>query len=152
MTISSLFTGRLGRKHFALTWLAMVGALLALGIVMTVMSSVNDTLGTIFGLFCFIASVVIAIVSLGVAVRRYHDLGWNGWLVLLAFVPFVNIVMALIKLLKVGNAGTNAYGAPTPSDMPLVDAVLNRSAVTAPAVVAEPVTEVHQDTTPPATN
>lgn len=45
-----------------------------------------------------------------VMIRRSHDMGWSGWMSILAFIPLVG----LIWLFKAGNPGTNHYGAPPP--------------------------------------
>ncbi len=45
-----------------------------------------------------------------VTIRRSHDMGWSGWMSLLAFIPLVG----LIWIFKAGNLGANAYGSPPP--------------------------------------
>lgn len=168
MTISSLFTGRLGRRHFAFAWLAIVGIAIAIGILNAVLSSVNGNLGFIMSLVGFVALIIVTIVSFGISARRYHDFGWSGWYVLLSFIPFVNLVMLIVQLFRVGTPGTNMYGDTLSSSTPLVDAILNHNAVVtttanpqnapaepvsaAPAEQAAPVTPPTSDVTPPTTS
>lgn len=46
-----------------------------------------------------------------VAIRRLHDAGKSGWLVLLVFLPFLNIFLAGLLCMR-GTPGWNRYGAP----------------------------------------
>lgn len=48
--------------------------------------------------------------SATVTIRRSHDMGWSGWMSLLAFIPLVG----LIWVFKAGSPGANDYGAPPP--------------------------------------
>lgn len=63
-----------------------------------------------------IISLLLLLPSLGVAVRRLHDVGKSGWLLIGMIIPVVNIViciMLLIYYLKDSDRGTNKYG-PSP--------------------------------------
>jgi uncharacterized membrane protein YhaH (DUF805 family) len=51
--------------------------------------------------------------AVSVTSRRAHDLGWTGWLALVAVIPYVGWVVNLILLFAPGNAGDNKYG-PSP--------------------------------------
>ena len=53
-----------------------------------------------------------AIVILKAAVSRLHDLGWAGWVVVLAFIPLVDIVLFLVLFIAPGQKTCNAYGEP----------------------------------------
>jgi len=50
-----------------------------------------------------IYSLAVLLPSLGVAIRRMHDVGKSGWFIL---VPFYNLYLAV----KEGDQGTNEYG------------------------------------------
>jgi uncharacterized membrane protein YhaH (DUF805 family) len=69
------------------------------------------------GVLSSLYTLATIIPSLAVQVRRLHDIGWSGWLVLLNFVPFANIVILLILLFKEGQPGANQYG-PNPKEVP----------------------------------
>lgn len=63
-----------------------------------------------------VISLLLLLPSLGVAVRRLHDVGKSGWLLIGMIIPVVNIVvgiMLLIYYLKDSDRGTNKYG-PSP--------------------------------------
>lgn len=63
----------------------------------------------LFGLMILVTSITI----LRAEVSRFHDLGWSGWAVLLAFVPIVNMVVLLFLGLAPGQKAANSYGEPT---------------------------------------
>ncbi|MDD4737447.1 MAG: DUF805 domain-containing protein [Kiritimatiellae bacterium] len=44
-------------------------------------------------------------------VKRLHDLGQSGWLILLCLVPIVNVGVGLWLLFGSGDKGVNRYGA-----------------------------------------
>lgn len=54
-------------------------------------------------------SLATVIPSLAVGARRLHDIGYSGWLQLLAFVPMVGIVILIVFWAKDGE-GDNKYG------------------------------------------
>lgn len=148
-TISHLFEGRLGRTHFGYSVLAMIGIAIVLQIIVAVFTSVSDALGMLVNLVAIVALIPVMVVSLGVSARRYHDLGWSGWFVLLGLVPIVGFVMLLVQLFKPSVAGSNQYGTTLPKSVPFIDAVLNKTSASSgtPASAAEPVSapeETHQ--------
>lgn len=63
-----------------------------------------------------IVGLVLLLPSLAVAVRRLHDIGKSGWLLLLMLIPFVNFVVVFVLLyfyLKDSDRGVNKFG-PSP--------------------------------------
>ncbi len=48
--------------------------------------------------------------SIGLSVRRWHDIGQSGWLTILSYVPFVGWIPSLILLFMPGTKGPNNYG------------------------------------------
>ena len=47
---------------------------------------------------------------LSLDVRRFHDLGYSGWLVLLTAIPIINIFYRLLLFVYPGKNYTNRYG------------------------------------------
>jgi uncharacterized membrane protein YhaH (DUF805 family) len=69
----------------------------------------------IFGIFC----LVLILPALGVTTRRFHDIGWSGWIVLLLYVlsliPYVGLITSIIFIVVAcidSQPGTNKYGPP----------------------------------------
>lgn len=138
--LAPLFEGRIGRAHFAWTCLAFIGIAIVMNIVTYAFSLFGDVVSALVSFVMFAVSLALAVVGLGVSVRRYHDFNWSGWFVLLGFVPILNFIMLLVLLFKKGDLASNRFGETVPKTVPLADAVLNRPAgSTAAAVAATPV-------------
>jgi len=58
----------------------------------------------IYGLFVFIP-------GLAVGVRRLHDLGKSGWMLLIAFIPLIGAIWLIVLFATEGEAGENEYGS-----------------------------------------
>ncbi|GAA0892128.1 DUF805 domain-containing protein [Fulvivirga kasyanovii] len=105
----SKFYGRARRKEF---WMFMLFNMLAL--ILAMITDVNA--GTVFiepgfGLFSIIYMVVAFVPTMAVGVRRLHDIGEGGQLLLLGLVPLLGAAWLLILLAKDGNpGGGNQYG------------------------------------------
>lgn len=50
--------------------------------------------------------------SLGVSVRRLHDIGRSGWWLLIQFVPFIGTLVLLWWHTRPSDAGNNEFGKP----------------------------------------
>lgn len=86
---------------------------------MAALTAQADSFDTTFYLLMAIIGVIgllLLLPSLAVAVRRLHDTGKSGWLLLAMIIPIVNIVigiMLLIYYLKDSDRNPNKYG-PSP--------------------------------------
>ena len=96
------FKGRAYRSEYwywaLFQWLAQ----LVLGIV-----DMISGIGFLAGIF----TLAILLPSLGVSVRRLHDIDKSGWFLLLAFVPLVGIIILIIWACREGTRGANRFGA-----------------------------------------
>lgn len=98
------FSGRARRKEYWMFFLFYVLFAFALGILFGIMGA-NETaagmanMAYVLGLF---------IPSISVGVRRMHDIGRNGWWLI---VPIVGLIFCFFE----GTAGPNEYG-PNPKD------------------------------------
>lgn len=107
------FSGRARRKEywmFALFNLIISVVLMVLGMMLSGggSSSGANLIVDLYGLAVFLP-------SLGVSVRRLHDIGKSGWFLLLAFIPFVGAIILLVFCCQEGQQGPNQYG-PDPKD------------------------------------
>jgi uncharacterized membrane protein YhaH (DUF805 family) len=83
-----------------------------LGIQPVVETARTGILGMLFSIGTLIPSVALAI-------RRLHDIGKNGWWILLGVIPIVNIIGIFVLLyffIKDSQPGENLYG-PSPKGM-----------------------------------
>ena len=52
----------------------------------------------------------VLIPSLAVGVRRLHDVGKSGWMLLLAFIPIIGAIWLFVLFVTEGDMGDNEYG------------------------------------------
>ena len=110
-----VFDGRIGRLEYLVAvilvpmvvWVAAVIAGLVLGLVLGWIA--GATIATVFVWLIYPASIALTIwIGLAAYVRRSHDLGFTGWLVLLWLV--LGIFGTIFLLVWPGEAGENKYG------------------------------------------
>jgi uncharacterized membrane protein YhaH (DUF805 family) len=113
------FNGRARRKEY---WMfSLINCLVAfvLGIVAGVMFTATNSasLGAVvFGLLG-LYSLAVLVPSLAVAVRRLHDIGMSGWLLLIGLIPGIGGLVLLVLTLLDSKPGANQYG-PNPKEYP----------------------------------
>ena len=73
--------------------------------------SISESLVFLPFLIGMVAVLALLPPSLGVSVRRLHDTGKSGWLLLLYFVPCIGFILLLVWMIEDGQAHDNAYGA-----------------------------------------
>lgn len=96
------FDGRSRRKEY---WMFFVGYLLAV--------MVAGFLGGFFHLhmtLVYLVMLMLAIPSISLQVRRFHDRNMSGWFVLLNAIPYVGGLIVLVFMALPGNVGPNDYG------------------------------------------
>ena len=106
------FNGRARRKEYwmfvlvnFIISLATVGIDNALGLSFNYTGNVSGS-----GVFNLLYNLLILIPNLAVAVRRLHDIGKSGWMLLIGLIPLVGAIWLLILLLRDSEAGENKYG------------------------------------------
>jgi uncharacterized membrane protein YhaH (DUF805 family) len=62
--------------------------------------------GPLYGLYV----LGMFIPGLAVGVRRLHDVGKSGWMMLLGLIPLIGAIWLLILMLTDSNSGINDYG------------------------------------------
>jgi uncharacterized membrane protein YhaH (DUF805 family) len=112
--------GRIGRLRYlawslAMTFVAMlfagIGGLAAYGL-----SSDSSLLAIVGGLVAAVAFIAMIVVGIQIGVKRLHDIGWSGWLLLVNLVPVVGSVFSIIMLVVPGSPGVNRFGPPAPAN------------------------------------
>lgn len=101
------FSGRAGRRE---CMFFLAGAVLLTGL-----SIILDGLllsGGASGWLLLLAFLFSLAPSLGVAIRRLHDIDKSGWWLLIALIPFLGVFMLLFWAACLGDRGPNAYGDP----------------------------------------
>ena len=97
------FNGRARRKEY---WMYVLFQLIIvygiLGIGMALESGVISGLGGLIAL-------ALIIPGIAVSVRRMHDVGKSGWILLIALIPLAGLYILYLSVLD-GDAGDNEYG------------------------------------------
>lgn len=99
------FQGRARRKEYWMFFLFNVIVAFVLGFVGGLIDPmVGSVLGYIYGL-------AVLLPSLAVAVRRLHDTGRSGWMILLSLIPLVGGIIVLVFLCMDSETSDNKYGS-----------------------------------------
>lgn len=105
------FSGRATRREYWMFQLASLLFLLSiyiLGIFLIVL--IDPSMSIIMMGLSLLYSLALIIPGLGLYVRRLHDTGRSGWMILLGLIPFIGGWILLIFSLLDSQRGTNAYG------------------------------------------
>ena len=105
----AVFDGRARRKEYWMFVLFNFVIAAALAIIGQVIGLV-DVLRALYMLG-------VLVPGLAVSVRRLHDTGRSGWMLLIALVPFVGWLVVLYFMAQPGETATNSYG-PDPKAEP----------------------------------
>jgi uncharacterized membrane protein YhaH (DUF805 family) len=103
------FSGRARRKEYWMFTLfniifAIVAMILdnVLGIAMAEIGY-----GPLYGLY----TLAVFIPGLAVSVRRLHDVGKSGWMILIVLIPIIGAIWLIVLLVTDSNSGENQYGS-----------------------------------------
>jgi len=94
---------------FAIVWIFAMALMAALG------DRPGDQAMVLMIYLSWMALVMLP--GLAVAVRRLHDTGRSGWMVLIALIPFVGTIWLIVLMATEGKRGWNEYG-PDPKATP----------------------------------
>lgn len=114
------FDGRARRQEYWMFTLFNFLAILALAGLGGIGVSINEDYGGILFIPAGLYVLAVIIPALAVAVRRLHDTGKSGWLLLLfsvlGIIPIVGFITAIVRIVIMcqnSDPGTNQYG-PSP--------------------------------------
>ena len=93
------FEGRASRPEF--WWFTLAYS------IVNVILSIIPKVGTVLS---GILALALLIPSIGVAVRRLHDINKSGWWYLLILVPIVGAIILILWFVKPSDNGENQYG------------------------------------------
>jgi uncharacterized membrane protein YhaH (DUF805 family) len=102
------FDGRSRRKEY---WMfALFNCIICLPLYILGLVFREDTIGLIFLGLYFIYVLAILIPGLAVTVRRLHDTGKSGWMILLCLIPIVGGIIVFVFTVLDSDPGVNKYG------------------------------------------
>jgi len=115
-----IFSGRVGRKGYligALYYLLVEIVAFALVAILGGVSANSSSGSQSMAPLVLIVTLIFGLLTLamlplilGLQIRRWHDVGQSGWLVLLNFVPFAGFIVLIVVLFIPGTPGPNQYG------------------------------------------
>lgn len=107
------FGGRARRKEYwmftLINFIFSVGAIVMDNVLGLAIEGVGY--GPVYGVYL----LGVLVPGIAVCVRRLHDVGKSGWMILIVFIPIVGAIWLLVLLITDSNPGANAYG-PNPKD------------------------------------
>jgi len=110
----AVFNGRAGRAEY--WYFVLFNFLIMLGLnILTAALGKVPGLGVILGLTAGLYALAMIIPSLAVAIRRLHDTGKSGWMMLLCLIPLIGSIIVIVFMILDSQPGANQYG-PNPKD------------------------------------
>jgi len=110
----AVFNGRARRKEFWMFTLFNFIISFLLGYIDKMFGTFDPMFG--IGTIRTIYSLAVLIPSIAVSVRRLHDIGKSGWMLLVAFIPIVGFIWLLVLFVSDSVPGDNEYG-PNPKGL-----------------------------------
>ena len=105
------FSGRATRTEYWLFALAQI--VILVGFVVVAFLSLFAGSEAVTGALLAIAALYMIgaiLPSLGVTVRRFHDAGYSGWMVLLGLIPGIGGIVLLVFMVLPSERGDNRHG------------------------------------------
>jgi uncharacterized membrane protein YhaH (DUF805 family) len=104
----AVFGGRSRREEFWYFVLFNIIVGIVLGVIDRLLGTYSSASNV--GLLSGIYSLAVLMPSLAVTVRRFHDLDYTGWWILIGLVPFIGVIVLLVFAVFEGTPGTNRFG------------------------------------------
>jgi uncharacterized membrane protein YhaH (DUF805 family) len=96
------FQGRARRKEY---WMFTLFSVI-ISIVLAILETIIGMSSILTGPY----SLAVLLPSLAVVVRRLHDTGRSGWLILLSLIPLIGSIILLVFLCQDSKENINEYG------------------------------------------
>ena len=122
----SNFTGRARRSEY---WYFVLFNLIFSGVAMVIDNLLGTTIkmegltglegvsqSLPYGYIYLLYSLVMFIPGLAVAVRRLHDAGKSGWMLLVVLIPLIGAIWILVLMFTDSQPGVNKWG-PNPKEV-----------------------------------
>lgn len=114
------FSGRASRSEYwwfmlFLQIVPIVGYVLVFAYISVALGEEGATMSfeTLMNLLLLPSLVTLAFLlpALSVSVRRLHDTGKSGWMLLITLIPCIGLILWLVWMIEDGQAHDNAYGS-----------------------------------------
>ncbi len=81
----------------------------AVNFVVAVVLGVLSGVSSVFLLLYVVYALAVLLPSIAIAIRRLHDTGKSGWMILLGLIPFVGFIILIVFYVQPSD-GPNEYG------------------------------------------
>ncbi len=102
------FNGRARRKEYWMFVLFNIIFAICAIFIDNIIGTAIDGIG--YGIIYLLYTLAVFIPGLAVTVRRLHDIGKSGWMILVGLIPFIGGIWLLVLTVTEGNSGANEYG------------------------------------------
>ncbi len=100
----AVFSGRARRKEY---WMFIL-----FNIIFSIVAGIIDhIIGMDFGLLGTLYGLAVLLPSIAVSVRRLHDIGKSGWMLLIIFIPIIGSIWLLVLATFDSEPGDNRFGS-----------------------------------------
>lgn len=97
------FSGRAQRSEYWWFFLA--------NMILSVVINVLAQVAGFFSIIGLIISLGLLIPGIAVSVRRMHDIGKSGWMLLVGLIPLVGFILLIYWFVQQGTDGDNEFGS-----------------------------------------
>ncbi|SMO84844.1 Uncharacterized membrane protein YhaH, DUF805 family [Saccharicrinis carchari] len=102
------FSGRARRKEY---WMFVLFNIIFAIVAIVVDNILGITFGVIpYGPVYLLYGLAVIIPSVAVGVRRLHDIGKSGWMILISLIPIIGGIWLLVLMVTDSVPGDNQYG------------------------------------------
>jgi uncharacterized membrane protein YhaH (DUF805 family) len=110
------FDGRASRSEYWYFALFNFAIFMGAGIIAGILGTISPKLTMIVMGILSLFMIALLIPSLALTVRRLHDTGKSGWMLLLGLIPLVGPIILLVFYVTESTPGLNEYG-PNPLEI-----------------------------------
>lgn len=79
-------------------------------VIMVSLSVVGLLIGDKMSILGLIYLLAVLVPTLALNVRRLHDIGKSGWMMLIVLIPLIGVIWFIVLMLTDSNTGDNKYG------------------------------------------
>lgn len=102
------FTGRARRKEYWMFFLVHIGVSIVAMILDNLLGLTFMGIG--YGPLYLLYGIAVILPGIAVGIRRLHDVGKSGWMLLIALIPLIGSIWLIVLMATEGDSGSNAYG------------------------------------------
>lgn len=103
----AVFSGRAQRAEY---WYFVLFSFIIQIVLSIIDGIIFSKIGISIGVLSDLYVLAVLIPEIAVGVRRLHDIGKSGWMILISFIPIIGSLWLLILFVQDSEKGTNKYG------------------------------------------